>query len=213
MLKIKQFTFNPIEENTYILYEENGECAIVDPGCYFPYERDALTSFIESEKLTPKALLNTHCHLDHVFGTAFIARQFDLRPRIHPKEEGMLAYAPVTGEQWGLPFEGYAGPLEYLEEGEEVRVGGSVVKALFTPGHAPGHLSFYCAAQGFVLSGDALFRAGIGRTDLPFGDHATLLRSIREQLFTLPDETVVYPGHGPQTTIGYERQYNPFLAE
>jgi glyoxylase-like metal-dependent hydrolase (beta-lactamase superfamily II) len=123
----------------------------------------------------------------------------------------MLQLAPASGLVWGLPFDSYQGPLAFLEDGAVVSLGDDQLEAIFVPGHSPGHLCFYCRAQGFVIGGDALFRESIGRTDLPGGDHTTLLREIRARLFTLPDSTVVYPGHGPSTTIGYEKRHNPFL--
>jgi glyoxylase-like metal-dependent hydrolase (beta-lactamase superfamily II) len=212
MLKIKQFTFNPVQENTYVIYDEMGACAIVDPGCYFDNEYKELTDFIETNKLAPKCLLNTHCHLDHVFGNKQIAETYGLTLMIHEKEKLLLEYAPTSGKNWGLPFDNYTGELNFLKEGEYVRIGDEKLLMLFTPGHSPGSLSFYHEKQRFVIAGDVLFRAGIGRTDLPGGDYETLINSIRTQLFTLPDDVKVYPGHGPETTIGYEKAHNPFLV-
>ncbi|MBL7736223.1 MAG: MBL fold metallo-hydrolase [Chitinophagaceae bacterium] len=212
MLIIKSFTFNPIQENTYLVYNERGECIIVDPGCYDASERKELTDFLSSHKLSPKSLLNTHCHLDHVFGNKFIQDEYGLTLQLHEEEEKMLALAPVSGERWGLPFDNYDGDLLFLKEGDRISLGDDDLTVLLTPGHSPGSLSFYCEAQHFVLSGDALFRSGIGRTDLPGGDYDTLINSIRGKLFALPDDTIVYSGHGVETTIGYEKKHNPFLA-
>lgn len=211
MLEIKLFTFNPVQENTYVIFNDTGACCIIDPGCYFEDEYKELTEFINSRKLLPKCLLNTHCHLDHVFGNKRIAELYDLTLHIHPNEEIMLKYAPEYGIKWGLPFENYEGKLEFLSENTDFPIGNDRLRLLPTPGHSPGHLSFYSEADKFVISGDALFRESIGRTDLPYADTATLLKSIRQQLFTLPDEVKVYPGHGPHTTIGFEKQNNPFL--
>ena len=212
MLRIKQFIFNPVQENTYLLFDENGDCAIIDPGCYFDYERKELTDFVDANKLAPKDLLNTHCHLDHVFGNKFVADTYGLKLQLHSGEKVMLDLAPLSGEKLGLPFENYQGELTFLKENDLIKVGNDVLKVLFTPGHSPASISFYCAAQQFVIAGDVLFRSGIGRTDLPGGDYDTLINSIREKLFTLPDEVVVHSGHGPETTIGYEKKNNPFLV-
>lgn len=211
MLRIKQFTFSPVQENTYVIYGEQGDCCIVDPGCYFGNERNELKEFIQETGLSPKYLLNTHCHLDHVFGNKFVHDTWGLTLHLHEKEKVVLDYAPVSGVNWGLPFDNYKGDLIYLREGDTIRLGDDKFDVLFTPGHAPGHISFYCAAQNFILSGDVLFRGSIGRTDLPGGNFDTLAQSIREQLYTLPDETIVYSGHGPETTIGQEKKTNPYV--
>ena len=211
MLTITSFVFNPVQENTYVLHNEAGDCIIVDPGCYFGNERNELKEFIENSHLSPKYLLNTHCHLDHVFGNKFIHDTYGLTLHIHEKEKPLLDYAPTSGMSWGLPFDNYRGDLIFLREGEVIRLGEDALQVLFTPGHSPGHLSFYCPGQQFVLSGDVLFRQSIGRTDLPGGDFDTLIASIKEKLFVLPDETLVYPGHGPETSVGGEKRENPYL--
>jgi glyoxylase-like metal-dependent hydrolase (beta-lactamase superfamily II) len=211
MLTVKTFVFSPVQENTYVLSDEKDACCIIDPGCYFGNERRDLQEYIEQQGLTPEALLNTHCHLDHVFGNKFVHDTWDLPLHLHEKEKPVLELAPVMGRSWGLPFENYRGPLVLLEPGEKVVLGGNELQILFLPGHSPGSVGFYCAAQGFLIAGDTLFRGSIGRTDLPGGDHATLLHSIREELWRLPDDTIVYPGHGEETTIGWEKKHNPFL--
>ena len=211
MLTIKSFEFNPVQEITYVLSDEKDACLIIDPGCYFGNERAALQEYIEQEGLTPNILLNTHCHLDHIFGNKFVYDTWGLPLHLHEKERPVLEGAPAAGLQWGLPFENYRGPLLDLAPGEKVVLGEHSLSILFLPGHSPGSVGFYCAEQGFIISGDVLFRESIGRADLPGGDHGTLLRSIREGLWPLPDETVVYPGHGEPTTIGWERKHNPFL--
>jgi hydroxyacylglutathione hydrolase len=211
MLSVKSFLFNPIQENTYVVFNERDACFIIDPGCYFGNERRALEEFLIEQELTPKYLLNTHCHLDHVFGNKFIYDTFGLTLHLHKNEKLLLEYAPKSGLQWNMPFENYRGALNFIEEGEVIRLGGSELKILFTPGHSPGSVCFYCEKQGFIIGGDVLFRASIGRTDLPGGDYDTLISSIRQKLFVLPDEVIVYPGHGEPTTIGYEKAHNPFL--
>lgn len=211
MITIKQFTFSPVQENTYVVYNENREACIIDPGCYYANERNQLKELIEKTGLQPKYLLNTHCHLDHVFGNKFIHDTYGLTLHLHPWEEKVLAFAPTSGEMWGLPFENYEGPFVFLEEGDELKLGTDTFQILLTPGHSPGSICFYNYKQQLLIGGDVLFRESIGRTDLPGGDHETLLNSIRQKLFTLPDDVVVYPGHGPSTTIGYEKINNPFL--
>ncbi|MBS1947360.1 MAG: MBL fold metallo-hydrolase [Bacteroidetes bacterium] len=210
MLTIKQFTFNPVQENTYVLYNDKDAC-IIDPGCYFGNERSALKHFIEEQKLVPKLLLNTHCHLDHVFGNKFIYEEYGLRLHLHQSEEQVLKFAPEAGLRWNMPFENYRGELIFLKEGDTIELDGDRLKVLFTPGHSPGSICFYCEAQKFIISGDVLFRMSIGRTDLPGGDFDTLISSINDQLFTLPDDVKVYAGHGEPTTIGFEKKNNPFL--
>jgi hydroxyacylglutathione hydrolase len=213
MLTVTSFVFSPVQENTYVVHNEAGDCIIVDPGCYFGNERNELKEFIQNGQLAPKYLLNTHCHLDHVFGNKFIHDTYGLTLHLHEKEKILLDYAPTSGLSWGLPFDNYQGDLIFLREGEVIRLGDDELQVLFTPGHSPGHVSFWCRAQQFVLSGDVLFRQSIGRTDLPGGSFETLIQSIREKLFVLPEETIVYPGHGPETTVGAEKTDNPFLSE
>lgn len=211
MLKIRSFEFSPIQENTYILYNELNECAIIDPGCYFDDEKEELAGFITEMDLKPVMLLNTHCHLDHVFGNKFIAEKFNLKLHIHPKEKLVLEYAPVSGLTYNMPFDNYTGEIILLNENDVIRLGNDELKVLLTPGHSPGSVSFYCAKDKFVISGDALFYGSIGRTDLPGGDHDTLITSIRQKLLSLPLEIKVFSGHGPATTIGAEKEHNPFL--
>jgi len=211
MLKIKSFEFSPIQENTYILYNEFNECAIIDPGCYFDDEKDELARYIDKMDLKPSMLLNTHCHLDHIFGNKFIAEKFGLMLHIHENEKPVLAFAPASGLMYNLPFDNYKGEFIFLNDGESIKLGNNELKVLLTPGHSPGSISFYSEKDGFIISGDVLFNRSIGRTDLPLGDHETLLKSIRQKLFTLPENTIVYSGHGPTTTIGDEKKYNPFF--
>lgn len=213
MLKVKVFSFSPIQENTYVLYNEQNKAIIIDPGCYFSAEQETLKNFIKDTQLEPVRLLNTHCHLDHVFGNKWVHDTWGLELTIHPDEEQMLKLAPLSGEKWGLPFQNYSGPLHFLNEGDEVVLGEDLLQVILAPGHSPASICFYCEKQSFLIGGDVLFRESIGRTDLPGGDYATLLKSIREQLFVLPDDTKVYPGHGLTTTIGYEKRNNPFLQD
>lgn len=211
MLTVKIFQLNPVSVNTYILYNELKEALIIDPGCYFDEEKVALKTFIENHDLHPIQLLNTHCHLDHVFGNKWVFEKYGLELFLHPNEEQVLQFAPQSGKMWGLDFENYQAQLHFLQQDDIVKIGEDSLKVLFAPGHSPGSICFYCEEQKFVIGGDVLFKESIGRTDLPGGNHHVLLQSIREQLFVLPEDVVVYPGHGDPTTIGHEKKYNPFL--
>ncbi len=211
MIKVSYFTFSPIQENTYLLCNEMQQAIIIDPGCYFPGEESTLENYIIDNKLQPVKLLNTHCHLDHVFGNKWAAEKYKLELHLHKNEEALLKYAPASGQMYGLSFKNYAGPLHFLEEGDMIMFGNDELEVILAPGHSPGSICFYCRKQHFIIGGDVLFRESIGRTDLPAGNHNQLLQSIREKLFVLPGETIVYPGHGEPTTIGYEKNNNPFL--
>lgn len=212
MLTIKQFTFSPVQENTYILFNEEKECIIIDPGCYSSQERNQLKDYVVEHGLQPKYLLNTHCHLDHIFGNRFVATTFGLVLHIHPNEEKVLSMGPTFGDMWGLPFQNYEGDLVFLKEGDTIQLGNDLLEILEAPGHSPGSICFYNSKQQFIIGGDVLFNGSIGRTDLPMGDFDTLINSIRTKLWPLPDEVVVYSGHGPTTTIGKEKRSNPFLT-
>ena len=211
MLYVKIFLFNPLQENTYLIYNESKQCIIIDPGCYYDHEKDEVAAFINNNSLKPELLLNTHCHLDHVFGNKFVAETYGLILHIHPKEKAVLEYAPASGLMWNIPFDNYIGELAWLEKDGVIELGDDVLKILLIPGHSPGSLGFYAENYGFVISGDTLFQQSIGRTDLPGGNFATLEKSIRTELYTLPDKTIIYPGHGPSTTIGSEKKSNPFV--
>lgn len=213
MLSVHKFTFNPIQENTYVLYAENGDCCIIDPGCYFEEERNELVRFIQSKNLKPVYLLNTHCHLDHVFGNKFVSDTWLLPLYLHETEKMVLSFAPKSADMYGLPFENYNGEMKWLNPGDLIKIGDNELKVLFTPGHSPGSVSFYNEKDGYVISGDVLFSGSIGRTDLPGGDYDQLERSIKTELYTLPDETKVYSGHGGGTSIGFEKRNNPFVRE
>jgi len=211
MFTIKSFAFGPVTENTYVLHNEAGHCIIIDPGCYFGNERRELAGYISENGLQPKYLLNTHCHFDHVFGNRFVHDTWGLKPWLHPDEQPVLQHADSDSLIWGLSFDNYKGSLCFLRENDTIELGTDLLKVLFTPGHSPGHIVFYCAAQHFVIGGDVLFRQSVGRTDLPGQDFATLQNSIRTRLYVLPDETAVYAGHGEPTTVGFEKAHNPFV--
>ena len=212
MLKIETFIFSPIQENTYLLYNEARDCIIIDPGCYYDEEKAELVGFIKNNDLVPKMLLNTHCHLDHVFGNRVIANAFNLTLHIHPEEESMLQMAPASGLMFELPFDNYDGKFIFLNDGDKIHLGDDELTVILAPGHSPGSICFYSEKQHFVISGDCLFNGSIGRTDLPRGNYQTLIKSIKEKLFALPDDVIVYSGHGPVTTIGEEKRSNPFVG-
>ncbi|HZF64638.1 MAG TPA: MBL fold metallo-hydrolase [Chitinophagaceae bacterium] len=212
MVTVQSFTFNPVQENTFVLYNEERLCCIIDPGCYFASEEMELKAFIDQQQLTPVLLLNTHCHLDHIFGNRFIHNTYGLTLHLHPQEKQVLDFGPVSGQMWQLPFDNYEGKLNYLIDGQVLKLGNDELEVLFTPGHSPGHVCFYCKKQQFLINGDVLFNGSIGRTDLPGGDFKTLEQSIRSRLYTLPEDVVVYAGHGPSTTIGQEMKSNPFVS-
>ncbi len=211
MLEVKSFTFNPFQENTFLLINERKDCFIIDPGAYFKKEQQILLNYIESNKLSPIRLLNTHCHLDHVFGNKLIFDHFGLKPEFHKWEKAILAQSTEAGLRYDLPLEPSPEPENYLEEKDRLQLGEDQLSILLAPGHSPGSLCFYCEKQSFLIGGDVLFNESIGRTDLPGGNAEFLTASIREKLYLLPDETVVYTGHGPETTIGHEKQFNPFV--
>ena len=211
MSTVKSFVFNPFAENTYLVYDETKQCVIIDPGCYDPGERTQLADFIADNGLSPVKLLNTHCHIDHVFGNKFIAETYGLALETHRGEVEVLKAAPALGAYFGVTAEPSPLPARFLEEGDTVTFGNTSFEVLLTPGHSPASICFYHWQEQYTISGDVLFQQGIGRTDLPGGDTETLMRSIIDKLFALEDGVTVHPGHGPATTIGAERSGNPFV--
>ncbi|MDH6314245.1 hydroxyacylglutathione hydrolase [Parabacteroides sp. PFB2-10] len=211
MITVQSFAFNYFSENTYILHDDTGEAVIIDCGCYFPNEKQEVIHYLTTNNLTLKHHLCTHLHLDHVLGSSFIEQTYGLKPRAHKAE----AELPSTADQarmLGLPVQLDNIQIEqYIHGGESIPFGHSELTALLVPGHSPGSLAFYNKKNGYLFSGDALFNGSIGRTDLWGGDMEVLVTAIKNKLLTLPDETVVYPGHGPETTIYNEKMNNPFL--
>ncbi len=213
MITIQSFTFNPFQENTYVLYNEQKEAIIIDPGCYIREEENELNSFIVDKQLNPTQLINTHTHIDHVLGNAFVQHKFQLLPLMHKAELPVLRAIPAYAPNYGIKYQPSAEPESFLEEGDIVKLGEDELMVLFTPGHSPGSISFYSKVQQFVISGDVLFYRSIGRTDLTGGNYDVLIDSINTKLMTLPDDTIVYSGHGGTTTIGAEKMYNPFINQ
>lgn len=210
-MDITIFTFNPFQENTYVLHDDSNECVIFDPGCSNKEEQNQLTDFIEANGLKPVKLVNTHCHIDHVLGNKFVAEKYGLHLISHEGESVVLAMQPQISSMYGVPYDPSPEITEFLDDGDTLSFGHTDLKVLFTPGHSPASISFYNEKTSIVIGGDVLFQGSIGRTDLPGGDFDTLAKSIREKLYVLPDDVVVYSGHGPSTTIGEEKRSNPFV--
>lgn len=211
MLQIKQFINNPYQENTYILSDEQGICIIIDPGMYTAVEQNNVVNYINDNKLKPELLLNTHCHIDHVLGNKFIFDNYGLKPQFHKGELPLLQSVPSYAPQQGFNYELSPEPEVFLPETGTISIGSIILELIFAPGHSPAHLCFYNEEAKVLIGGDVLFNGSIGRTDLPGGNYEILINSIKNNLFALPDDVTVYPGHGPATTIGQEKQFNPFF--
>ena len=213
MMQIKSFCFNPFGENTYVLYDESGEAIVIDPGCSNREEENQLSGFLADEKLRVTALINTHCHIDHVLGNSFVMDTYGVPLLIHPDDAPLLKANEVVAPMYGIPNFRAPQPDGFLNAGDRFGFGNTELEILHLPGHAPGHIGLYDAVSRCCIAGDVLFLGSIGRTDLPGGDYDTLIQSIRKRLFPLGDEVTVYPGHGPPTTIGRERRSNPFCGD
>jgi glyoxylase-like metal-dependent hydrolase (beta-lactamase superfamily II) len=211
MLTVKHFTFNPFSENTYILYNQHKECMIIDPGCSNHHEKQALTEFIKAEQLQPTAIFLTHSHIDHVFGLRYVKSTYNIPIIGHSLTNKGLQLTETVGKLYGLSVETPPEIDTVVDEGDEISLGATVFRILFCPGHAPDHLVLYSADEGLAMVGDVIFKESIGRTDLPGGNYETLMNSIHQKLLILPSNTILYPGHGPETTIKEEITNNPFL--
>lgn len=211
MLQIECFTFNPFQENTYLLINEDKECWIIDPGMYETEEVSQLKAYINDHKLTPVAIINTHTHLDHIFGVNALKDSYNIPFGIHEKDLPVLNGAAGSAMLFGFSFPHIPKPDFYIDDAKPLALKNDVLEVRFTPGHSPGSISFYYPRGNWVVNGDVLFNGSIGRTDLPGGNFQTLVNSIRTQLFTLPGNTIVYSGHGPSTFVAHEMKHNPFL--
>lgn len=211
-MQVHTFVFNPLQENTYVLFDETRECVIIDPGCYEGHEQQELSAFIQAQQLKVSLVLNTHCHVDHVLGNYFVKEKYKTRLLIPVHEKATLLAVKAYAPSYGLYQYQETEPDGFLDETDVIRFGNQQLGVLYVPGHSPGHIAFYHEKEKTVMAGDVLFYNSIGRTDLPGGDFNTLINSIHHQLFTLPDDVKVYPGHGPATTIGFEKRSNPFCA-
>jgi hydroxyacylglutathione hydrolase len=212
MIQISTFTFNSFGVNTYLLYDETNECLIIDPACQYTQEEQELSGFMEANGLKPVRMINTHPHIDHILGNTFVCEKYNLKPEAHIAGLKFYEIAPSSGSVFGISVGKVIMPVDFLKEGDIVKTGNFSLKVLYTPGHADGSICLVNDEGSFVITGDVLFRESIGRTDLPTGNLDKLLESIRLKLFTLPDQYIVYPGHGPTTTIGFEKRNNPFIS-
>ncbi len=210
-LKIKTFVFNPFQENTYLLYSDEGNCLIIDPGCSDPSEYAQLDDFIQEEGLTPTELLLTHAHIDHILGLHFVENQYGLEAHCHPAELDIFRSGKVIADTYGLVYTEASLPTADLGDGELLNWEGVEIQQIWAPGHSPGSICFYIPTQSVLIGGDVLFHQSIGRTDLPGGNHDQLLESILTKIYTLPDATRVLSGHGMETEIGFERENNMFI--
>lgn len=211
-MTIKAFIFSPFQENTYLVYDETREAIIIDAGMFYDKEKTQLAEFLKTNNLSLKRVINTHLHLDHQFGNKFLFDTYGLQPEACAEDEFLLENAHQSALMFGLPYKEAVQPIgKYIVEGDEISFGKNIFRCLAVPGHSPGSIAFYNEKEGVVFTGDALFNGSIGRTDLARGDYSTLIHSIQEKLITLPENTVVYSGHGPATTIGNEKKNNPYL--
>jgi glyoxylase-like metal-dependent hydrolase (beta-lactamase superfamily II) len=212
MLNVQYFTFNPFQENTYIISNDKKQCWIVDPGMFDANETKLLLDFINENGLQPQAIINTHAHIDHILGVDALVEKFNIPFSLHEKDMPVLQSAKASAAMFGFDITGVPRPTSYITEGQPLMLGNDEIEVRFTPGHSPGSIIFYYPKGKWAIVGDVLFAGSIGRTDLPGGSYGTLINSIKTHLLTLPDDTVVYPGHGPATNIGTERNSNPFLV-
>ena len=213
MIQIKKFVFNPFQVNTYVLYDESSECVIIDPGCSDGVESFELMDFIRVNGLKPVRVLLTHTHIDHVIGCNAVEELTGLGPEAHQAGIVFLDHSVHTAQTYGLSLDKNPVVSSFIKEGDKIQFGNSELEVLYTPGHADGSICFLGREDGFVIVGDVLFHMSIGRTDFPTGDYDLLRKNIFEKLFTLPDDTTVYSGHGPETNIGFEKGNNPFLGD
>ncbi len=211
-MEIQKFIFSPFAVNTYIIYDQTKECIIIDPACYTKDEEQKLLNFITENELKPQHLVNTHCHLDHVFGSKFISEKLNLLPEAHKDETSNNEMADIMAGNYGFDMERPPAIHTFIDENQTVKFGNSELLIKHVPGHTLGSLAFYNPADKWIIAGDVLFKDSIGRTDLPGGNFETIRKSIIEELYSLPEETIVYPGHGSSTSIGYEIRNNPFIT-
>lgn len=210
-MKIKEFVFNPFQVNTYLIYDNTGECIIVDPACYTSREETSITDYISGNNLSPKAIINTHGHVDHICGNSYLKSRYDLPIYMHKEDEYLVGSALQYGQIFGFIINPPPSPSAFINEGENFKFGNSILEILHAPGHSPGSILFYSEKDHFLIAGDVIFSGSIGRTDLPKGNFNTLIKSIQTKILILPPGTMILPGHGNSTTVEKEKQYNPFL--
>ena len=210
-MEVQIFAFNPLQENTFVLYDETGECVIVDPGCFNDSEFEILDSFIKENKLRPVKIINTHCHFDHIFGVNRCRNTYDIPWEAHSDDDFLISSATSQAAMFGMTMSPTDSADKHLTETDELVFGTTRLQIIHVPGHSPGSICFYNETEAMLFAGDVLFRGSIGRTDLPRGDYNTLLSGIKQKILTLPENTIMYPGHGPDSTIAFEKARNPFL--
>ena len=211
MTKIKVFVFNPFQENTFLLYDESNECIIIDAGCNEEHEFKELDTYITENNLTLKLIINTHCHIDHIMGNAYVVDKYNVLSIAHKEDMPLLERSNDMAMAFGFNIQEPPIPSQFVNEGDEIKFGNTILKVKHVPGHSPGRIALYNKDEQFVIVGDVLFKGGIGRTDLPGGDYHTLIASINDKLFTLNGDVVVYSGHGESTTIAHEKSTNPYF--
>ena len=212
MISIKKFTVNPLQENSFVVYDESSECIFVDPGFYFPEEREKVKRYILEHNLKPLFIANTHCHFDHILGVEFVRREYGIDFLTHRDDAFWVEAAIEQGEMFGFQIEAVGEPDAFFGENDLIEFGNSSLRVIHIPGHSPGHVVFYSEADKILLSGDIIFKGSIGRTDLPGGNFNQLVSGIHDKLFTLPADVNILCGHGPSTTIGFEKLSHPFLT-
>ena len=212
MLKIEKFVVNPLQENTFVVSDETGECIFVDPGFYYEEEHTELKKYIKNNNLKPVKIVNTHCHFDHIMGVEFVRNEFKIPFHAHEEDAFWIRRAVDQGERFDINMKEVSPAEYYFSEGEKIKFGNTEMDIIHVPGHSPGHVVFYDAKNAVLIAGDVLFYGSIGRTDLPGGDYDTLISNIKNKLFQLPDDVKVYCGHGQETTLGFEKKSNPFLT-
>ena len=212
MITVKKFVVNPLGENSFVLSDDTNECVFIDPGFYFEEEHREIKEYISANNLVPVKIINTHCHFDHILGVEFVRNEFGIPFQIHRNDLFLVENAPEQALRFGFEMSEISPADKFLEEGETIQFGNSQLEIIHVPGHAPGHVVFYSKENDFLIAGDVLFYGSIGRTDLPGGDYSTLISNINSKLLVLPENTKVYCGHGPETSIGFEKLNNPFLT-
>lgn len=212
MIKVQKFVVNPLGENSFILSDETGECIFIDPGFYYEEEYEEIREYVKSNNLVPVKITNTHCHFDHIMGVEFIREEYKIPFFAHPGDIFWIERAVEQGKIFGFEMSPVSVADSFLEENKFVEFGNSRLKIIHVPGHSPGHVVFYSEKDKFLIAGDVLFYGSIGRTDLPGGNYETLISGIKSKLFELPDDALVYCGHGPETKLGFEKKNNPFLT-
>jgi glyoxylase-like metal-dependent hydrolase (beta-lactamase superfamily II) len=212
MITVKKFVVNPIGENSFVISDETGECIFIDPGFYYEEEFDEIKDYVSQNQLVPVKITNTHCHFDHIMGVEFIRDEYGIPFQAHAGDLFWVERAVEQAKMFGFSMQPVKPINSFLVEGEKILFGNTELEIINIPGHSPGHVVFYNKVENFIIAGDVLFYGSIGRTDLPGGNYKDLISNIKNKLFSLPNETKVYCGHGPETTLGFEKQTNPFLT-